>query len=91
MSGGQVDEVRYFEMAWLTRTNLLGGVDQSEQCVPADDSLDLDQRVFYILPSSILNDRLPTQKTIALSTLLGLSPYHARYGDIAASIQNLTP
>jgi len=36
MSSGQVYEVRHPEMAWLTRTDLLVGVDQTEDGVPAE-------------------------------------------------------
>ena len=36
MSSGQTYEVRHPEMAWLTRTSILVGVDDSEEGVPAE-------------------------------------------------------
>jgi hypothetical protein len=36
MSGGQSYEVRHPEMAMLTRTDILVGVDQTEEGVPAE-------------------------------------------------------
>jgi hypothetical protein len=36
MSGGQAYEVRHPEMAMLTRTSLLVGIDETEEGVPAE-------------------------------------------------------
>lgn len=36
MSSGQTYEVRHPEMAWLTRTSTLVGVDQTDEGVPAE-------------------------------------------------------
>lgn len=36
MSSGQTCEVRHPEMAWLTRTDILVGVGESEDGVPAE-------------------------------------------------------
>jgi hypothetical protein len=36
MSSGQSYEVRHPEMAWLTRNDILVGVDESEDGVPAE-------------------------------------------------------
>ncbi len=36
MSSGQTYEVRHPEMAWLTRTSILVGIDQTEEGVPAE-------------------------------------------------------
>ena len=36
MSSGQTHDVRHPEMAWLTRTSILVGVDESEEHVPAE-------------------------------------------------------
>ena len=36
MSSGRTYEVRHPEMAWLTRTDILVGVGESEDGVPAD-------------------------------------------------------
>ena len=35
-SGGQAYEVRHPEVAWLTRTDILVGIDQTEEGVPAE-------------------------------------------------------
>jgi hypothetical protein len=36
LSSGQTYEVRHPEMAWLTRTDILVGIDDSEDGVPAE-------------------------------------------------------
>jgi hypothetical protein len=36
MSSGQAYEVRHPEMAWLTRTDILVGIDQTDEGVPAE-------------------------------------------------------
>lgn len=36
MSSGQVYEVRHPEMAWLTKTSILVGIDQAEDGIPAE-------------------------------------------------------
>lgn len=36
MSSGQTYDVRHPEMAWLTRTDLLVGINESEEGVPAE-------------------------------------------------------
>ena len=36
MSSGQTYEVRHPEMAWLTRTSILVGIDQADDGVPAE-------------------------------------------------------
>lgn len=36
MSSGEAYEVRHPEMAWLTRTSILVGIDQTEEGVPAE-------------------------------------------------------
>ena len=36
MSSGQTYEVRHPEMAWLTRTSILVGIDQTDEGVPAE-------------------------------------------------------
>ena len=50
--------------------------------------LNLDQWDFYILATSKLNKKCPTQKTITLSSLLNLSPIVCEYGNIGESIKN---
>lgn len=36
MSSGQSYEVRHPEMAWLTRTDILVGIDETDEGVPAE-------------------------------------------------------
>jgi hypothetical protein len=36
MSSGQTYEVRHPEMAWLTRTSILVGIDDTDEGVPAE-------------------------------------------------------
>lgn len=48
--------------------------------------LNLDQWVFYILPTCILNEKLGSQKTISLSSLLKLNPSKAYFHEINAII-----
>jgi hypothetical protein len=36
MSSGQMYDVRHPEMAWLTRTSILVGIDQTDDGVPAE-------------------------------------------------------
>jgi hypothetical protein len=55
------------------------------------DPLDLNQWDFYVLPTSILNQAFPTQKSIGLASLLLLNPCHARYEDLKECIESLSP
>ncbi len=50
------------------------------------DPLNLDQWEFYILPSSVLNDRVGSQKRITLSSLLTLDPKRCSFGEINKTI-----
>ena len=36
MSSGQAYDVRHPEMAWLTRTSILVGIDETDEGVPAE-------------------------------------------------------
>jgi hypothetical protein len=36
MSSGQTYEVRHPEMAWLTRSDILVGIDETDEAVPAE-------------------------------------------------------
>lgn len=53
--------------------------------------LDLSQWEFYLLPTVILNERLPDQKTIGLSSLLRLNPLKADFGNIGKGMDSLFP
>jgi len=55
------------------------------------DPLNLEQWDFYILSASILNEQFPTQKSISLSSLLKLNPCQAKFEEITACIQKLSP
>ncbi len=51
--------------------------------------LDMSQWKFYVLSTQTLNEKVPTQKKIALSSLLKLKPVEARYGEIKMVIAQL--
>jgi hypothetical protein len=51
------------------------------------DPLDLDQWEFYILPASVLNEKILLQKKIGLASLLRLEPCKARYDEIATCVK----
>jgi len=48
--------------------------------------LDLEQWVFYVLPTKVLNESVGAQKSIALSSLEKLNPTMSKYNDLHASI-----
>lgn len=50
--------------------------------------LDLTQWDFYILETSILNEKTSTQKTISLSSLLNLNPVKIQYTDLKNTISS---
>jgi len=50
--------------------------------------LDLSQWDFYVLSTSVLNDKVPKQKTITLSSLLRLNPSQIKYNELANEINN---
>ena len=54
------------------------------------DVLDLSQWTFYVLKTSILNEQLPTQKRISLSSLLKLSPTACSFYDLSETIDLLS-
>lgn len=51
--------------------------------------LDLNLWEFYILPTSVLDIKIPKQKTIALSSLLKLEPVKTDYAGLAAMIESI--
>jgi hypothetical protein len=55
------------------------------------DPTNLDQWDFYIVPTTVLDQRLPAQKQISLATLLALEPIPARYDEIAGVLERLFP
>ena len=48
--------------------------------------LDLSQWEFYVLDTKVLNDKVPKQKTIALSSLLKLNPSQIKYNGLTSEI-----
>lgn len=50
------------------------------------DSMNLDQWVFYILSTKILNERIGLQKSISLNSLLKLNPAKVRFHEIRQSV-----
>ncbi|MGI8689852.1 MAG: hypothetical protein ACR2M3_14850 [Thermomicrobiales bacterium] len=55
------------------------------------DPLNMDQWDFYLLPTSVLNEKKPTQKTIGLSTLLSLGPIKAEFRELSATMMKMAP
>jgi len=52
--------------------------------------MNLDQWEFYILPTSVLNEKHLNQRKIGLSSLLKLNPRKAKYEEIADCVKNLS-
>jgi hypothetical protein len=48
--------------------------------------LDLSQWEFYVLDTKVLNDKVPKQKTITLSSLLKLNPSQIKYDGLTSEI-----
>ena len=48
--------------------------------------LNLCQWDFYVLPTTVLNEKVPQQKTITLSSLLKLNPTHVKYDKLGVEI-----
>ena len=51
------------------------------------DPLDLDQWEFYVLATSILNEHVPTQKTIGLPALQKMGAVKVRFGEIGRTVR----
>jgi hypothetical protein len=49
--------------------------------------LDLDQWRFYVLPTSTLNERLPSQRSISLQALLTLGPVECTFDHLSDEIE----
>jgi len=54
------------------------------------DPLNLSQWDFYILRTQVLNDKIPAQKTITLSSLLKLNPAKVDYDGIAYELLQIS-
>ena len=55
------------------------------------DPRDLDQWVFYVLPTAVLDERCPTQKHISLLGLLRLEPIKTDFNGLASAISSFKP
>lgn len=53
------------------------------------DPMNLDQWEFYLLPTKVLNEKFPTQKSIGLSSLMKLQPVISSYENLAKRILQL--
>jgi hypothetical protein len=53
------------------------------------DPLNLSQWEFYILLTRVLDEKLPTQRTISLATLLKLEPVKVEFGMIGKAIASI--
>ena len=51
--------------------------------------MDVSQWKFYILPTAVLNEKIPAQKTIGLSSLLKLGTKEVMFNDIETTIKNI--
>ena len=51
--------------------------------------LDLDYWDFYVLPTSVLDEKVPDQKGISLSSLLKLEPVKTDYAGLGAAIESI--
>lgn len=51
--------------------------------------LNLDYWEFYVLPTSVLNTKIPHQKTIALSSLIKLEPIKTDYTRLGTVIESI--
>lgn len=51
--------------------------------------LNLDYWDFYVLPTAVLNEKVPEQKSIALSSLLKLNPLKTDFEGLGKTIENI--
>ena len=49
--------------------------------------LDLDQWIFYVLKTDVLNEKIPKQKVIGLNSLLRLNPIECKFNDLKNNIK----
>ena len=60
---------------------LLNGTDRQHV-----DPLDVEQWTFYVLPTSVLNRKVPVQSMIRLRPLIALDPHQCTYDELKAAI-----
>ncbi len=58
---------------------------------PTLDPLNVSQWEFYVLPTSVLDQRVPLQKSIALSSLLKLRPRKVAFEGLRAAVLAASP
>lgn len=51
------------------------------------DPLDVNQWEFFVVPTALLDQRMPAQKTIGFAGLLGLSPRRCRFEELAEAVE----
>jgi hypothetical protein len=51
------------------------------------DPLNVGQWEFFVLPSALLNERLPLQKSLSFASLLKLGPVRCSFGELRAVIE----
>jgi hypothetical protein len=51
------------------------------------EPMDVSQWSFFVLPTAILNERLPAQESLGLSRLRGLQPLECRFGELKEAIE----
>jgi hypothetical protein len=54
------------------------------------DPLNVQQWRFYVLPTRILDQKIPLQKTLSLSGLLALDPIECDYAGLAGAVRSAT-
>ncbi len=60
---------------------------QAHQDKATVDPLDVDQWEFFVLPTRVLDERAPTQKSITLSSLAKLGPTKTAFDELKAAIE----
>lgn len=86
--------------AWDSKTNVLSGKIKRQAkvyvlCILANsdrttiNALDVDQWIFYVLPTSVLNETYGDQKTLSLGALQTTGVKPARYYELREGIDNL--
>ncbi len=53
------------------------------------DPINLDQWDFYVLPTQVLNEKCPTQKTLAFSVLKTMGPRCVKFSELKQCIQDI--
>ena len=58
----------------------------TEKALGCLDPLDLSQWIFYVLPTRVLDEHHPSQKTMGLSSLKKLDPAEVAYSDLSKAV-----